>query len=108
MRYAVVLTAGAEQDLAAIHDYLLEIEGAAVAARMLKRLEHVSKRLATVPERGAWPRELAALGIREYRQILMKPWRIIYRVIEKEVVIMLIADSRRDMQSLLARRLLAP
>jgi toxin ParE1/3/4 len=50
---------------------------------------------------------LLALGIREYRQAFFKPYRLIYRVIGKRVFIYLIADGRRDMQSLLSRRLLA-
>jgi hypothetical protein len=35
-----------------------------------------------------------------------KPYRLIYRVVGQQVVIYLIADGRRDMQPLLARRLL--
>jgi toxin ParE1/3/4 len=46
------------------------------------------------------------LGIREYREVFFKPYRIIYRVVEKNVYIFLIADGRRDMQTLLQRRLL--
>jgi len=47
-----------------------------------------------------------ALGIREYREVFLKPTRIIYRIIEKKVYILLIADGRRDMDALLQRRLL--
>lgn len=54
----------------------------------------------------AIPRELSALGIREYRQLFFKPYRVIYRVLDGRVIIYLIADGRRDMESLLARRLL--
>ena len=36
----------------------------------------------------------------------MKPYRVIYRVVDRDVAILLIADGRRDMQSLLATRLL--
>lgn len=46
------------------------------------------------------------MGIREYRQTFFKPYRVIYRVIGQRVYIYLIADGRRDMQTLLARRLL--
>ena len=46
------------------------------------------------------------MGIREYRQTHFKPYRLIYRVIGERVYVYVIADSRRDMQSLLARRLL--
>jgi toxin ParE1/3/4 len=46
------------------------------------------------------------LGIREYREVFFKPYRLIYRIIGNKVYIMLIVDGRRDMQSLLQRRLL--
>jgi len=62
--------------------------------------------LSEFPERGAYPKELLALGVREYREIFFKPYRIIYRVLDKNVYVLLIADGRRDMQSLLQRRLL--
>ncbi|MCZ6629180.1 MAG: type II toxin-antitoxin system RelE/ParE family toxin, partial [SAR324 cluster bacterium] len=58
--------------------------------------------------RGAHPRELLSLGIREYREVFFKPYRILYQVAETRVMVMLIADGRRDMQTLLQRRLLAP
>ena len=48
--------------------------------------------------------KLAALGIKEYRQTAFKPYRVIYRVVGSQVVIYLIIDGRRDMQSALARR----
>lgn len=106
MRYQVLLTAGAERDLAGIYDYIAEFDSRASADYVLDQLIKVTKNLATYPERGTHPRELQALGIREYRQVFFKPYRLIYRVIEKQVFIYLIADGRRDMQSLLARRLL--
>ena len=58
------------------------------------------------PERGSYPKKLLALGIREYRQAHFKPYRIIYRVSGKQVIIYIIADGRRDMQTLLTRRML--
>ncbi len=66
----------------------------------------VGESVATFPERGSYPPELLALGIREYRQAFFKPYRVIYRVIGKQVIIYVITDGRRDMKSLLARRLL--
>ena len=70
-------------------------------------LPEVAESLAAFPERGAYPKELLALGIREYRQAHFKPYRLIYRVIGKQVFIYMIADGRRDMQALLSRRMLA-
>jgi len=36
----------------------------------------------------------------------IKPYRVIYRIMENQVFVYLIADARRDMQTLLERRLL--
>lgn len=47
------------------------------------------------------------MGIREYRETFFKPYRIVYHIDDARVFISLIADGRRDMRSLLARRLLA-
>ncbi len=65
----------------------------------------VAQRLTEFPERGSHPRELAALGIRDYRQTAFRPYRVIHRVLGSHVVIYLMVDGRRDLQSVLARRL---
>jgi toxin ParE1/3/4 len=63
--------------------------------------------LRTFPLRGGVPNELDALGVRDYRQLLSRPYRIIYHFDDKVVDILMIADGRRDMQTLLTHRLLA-
>lgn len=105
-RYDVLLSHGAEQDLEAIHDYIAEFDGVTHANHVLDRLMEVVDGLARFPERGSYPKELLALGIKEYRQTAFKPYRVIYRVSGTQVVIYLIADGRRDMASMLTRRLL--
>jgi toxin ParE1/3/4 len=105
-RYEILLTRGAEQDLESIHDYIAEFDCVENADRVLDQLMDVVTSLAQFPERGSHPKELLPLGIKEYRQASFKPYRVIYRVIGNQVVIALIIDGRRDMQSLLARRLL--
>lgn len=105
-RYEVLLTQGAEQDLEALHDYISEFDSVANANHVLDRLMELVEGLAQLPERGSYPKELVALGIKEYRQTSFKPYRVIYRVEGTQVVIYLIGDGRRDMQSVLARRLL--
>jgi toxin ParE1/3/4 len=105
-RYEVLLTQGAQQDLESIYDYISELDGAANANHVLDRLMELVEGLAQFPERGSYPKELVALGIKDYRQTSFKPYRTIYRVLGSQVVIYLIVDGRRDMQSVLARRLL--
>ena len=104
--FDVLLTEGAEQDLEAIHNYIAEFDCLANANYMLDQLMEIMESLSRFPERGSYPKELVSLGIKEYRQTLFKPYRVIYRVTGNQVIIYLIADGRRDMQSVLGRRLL--
>jgi toxin ParE1/3/4 len=105
-KFQVLLTEGAEQDLEAIHDYISEFHCVANANDVLDELMNVVASLSTLPERGSYPKELVGLGIKEYRQTTFNPYRVIYRVAGSQVNIYLIADGRRDMQTVLARRLL--
>ncbi len=106
MRFDVFLTEDAARDLEELHAYVAEHDSPAKADHVLERIEDVIERLSRFPQRGSHPRELLALGIREYRQVSFKPYTVIYRVLGKRVYVYVIADGRRDMQSLLARRLL--
>lgn len=108
MAYSVVLTDDALRDLDDLCAYIAENDSHGSADYVLDRIEKALNSLAELPERGRHPRELAALGIRAYREIFFKPYRLIYRAEKRRVVVFLIADGRRDMQSLLARRLLNP
>lgn len=105
-KYEVLLTEDAERDMESIYDYIADFDCKAGADCVLDHLLEVVEGLTALPERGAYPKELAALGIRDYRQTAFKPYRVIYRVMGRKVYLYMIADGRRDMHSLLARRLL--
>lgn len=96
----------AEQDLEDLYTYIAKFDSPKNADYVLERLLDVAESLAIPPERGSQPKEFRSLGIQEYRQVFFKPYRAIYRVFDKKVVIYVIADGRRDMQGLLSRRLL--
>jgi len=106
-KYRVELTEGAEADLEALHDYITEYRSRGQADELLDALLERIDTLERFPERGAVPKELAALGITEFRQLLLPPYRLIYRVMATAVFVSVIADGRRDMQALLQRRLLS-
>lgn len=105
-RYNVQVTEGAERDLAEIVAFLAEREGLALAEQILGGILGTATELAHFPERGSHPKELKALGIRDFRQAFFQPYRLIYRMAGRQVFLYLIADGRRDLQSLLERRLL--
>ena len=106
MPFVVLLTNDAARDLDELYDYLADHDAPKKAEYVLEQIEKALSRLSEFPERDAYPKELQALGIREYREVFFKPYRIIYRIMDKNVYVLLIADGRRDMQSLLQRRLL--
>ena len=106
MPFEVQLTADAVRDLEDIHDDISERGSPSEAAYVLERIEGAFTSLSEHPRRGSYPKELLDIGIREYREVFFKPYRIIYRVIASNVYVLLIADGRRDMQTLLQRRLL--
>jgi toxin ParE1/3/4 len=106
MPFQVVLTEDAERDLEAIVTHIASHDSAQSAEHVLGRILDIAESLATEPTRGSVPRELRGLGDQDYRQVFFKPYRLIYRVVDERVAIYLIADGRRDMQALLARRLL--
>ena len=107
MRHAVLLTEDAERNLEELHRYIAETDSAAHAGLVLDRIVELADKLAEHPERGTVPAELRTLGTQDYRQLFFNPYRGIYRVYDDRVIIHLIAVGRRDMQSLLVRRLLA-
>ncbi len=105
-KYTVVIDAGAERDLEEIVDYIAEHDSIDRATDIGARIENSTAGLATFPNRGAHPKELVEYGNRDFREIYFKPYRILCRVVRSEVIVVLIADGRRDMHSLLDRRLL--
>ena len=103
--YNVLLTDSAVKDLEELDEFILSNDSVDSADYILGKHDDVIGTLEEYPERGDYPPELAAIGIQDYREIFFKPYRVIYRVIENKVYIYLVVDGRRDMQTLLQRRL---
>jgi toxin ParE1/3/4 len=108
MSFTVLLTRDAARDLEELYDYIALHDTTGKAEHVLERIERALMGLSESPERGAYPKELLALGIREYREVFSKPYRIIYRIAGDVVYVLIIVDGRRDTQSLLQRRLVQP
>ena len=101
---AVHWSAEAEFDLHEIVRYLLHASPAA-ARSVLKRLRTAVNALQRFPRRGRVVPELQRLGIEEWRELVIRPYRVIYTVERDSVEIDAVLDSRRDVEALLHRRL---
>ena len=106
MSITVYLTNGAAQDLEEIHEYIALYDVQGKTDYVLTQIENTFLSLSESPDRGVYPKELSRLGIREFREIFFKPYRIIYRSKGCNVYILLIVDGRRNLQALLQRRIL--
>ena len=106
MAYRVVFSADAEADLDEILAYVAENDGDQRAGTLILALQSVSAKLADLPNRGGVLKDFRSIEAIEYREVHYKPYRIIYEIIEGQVIIHAVIDGRRDMETLLRQRLL--
>ena len=104
--YRVRIIEDAEHDLIDLYNYVASHDSAEKAGYVLEQLESLCLGLTELPMRGHIPPEFDQIGITSYREIHFKPYRVIYQVIGQDIFIHGVFDGRRDMQSLLERRLL--
>ena len=106
-KYSVQWAGTAQDDLACIVEYIAE-EDVTAALSTLARLEEAARALATLPMRGRVVRELDVFGIQVYRELVVPPWRIVYRIDGGTVLVLAVVDSRRNLEDLLLDRFLRP
>jgi len=106
MIYSVHVISDAEEDLFEIYKYIALYDSVNNAEKLLSGIEDACESLKDFPERGHVPPELDRIGIKIYKEIHYKPYRIIYQIIKKDVYVHCILDGRRDMMTLLEERLL--
>jgi toxin ParE1/3/4 len=104
-KYEVQVTATAKKDLREIVAYISR-HNPQNALKILEKIEARIKTLDHFPDRGGYVPELLKKNIKEYRQITEPPWRILYRVDKNTVTVLLILDSRRNIQDILTLRLI--
>ncbi len=106
MNYNVHLIEGAENDLFEIYKYIAAHDSVHKAESLLNKVEELCSSLKDLPDRGHIPPELDRIGIKQYKEVHFKPYRVIYQIIKNNVYIHCILDGRRDMMDLLQERLL--
>jgi plasmid stabilization system protein ParE len=102
-----VWTVTAEEDLWWIVEFISG-DDVPVALDVLRRFRERAAFLDKFPGRGRIVPELDQHGIRQYRELVMAPWRIVYRVDGAIVYVMAVLDSRRNLEDLLLERLSRP
>lgn len=106
MNYKLVIDPLAKKDIIDIYNYVCNNDSYEKAKDLLTNLEKTYLKLERLPERGHIPPELRNTGIKKYREIHYKHYRIIYEIIDNIVYVHCILDGKRNMQEILANRLL--
>lgn len=103
-RFRVRWAKVAARDLEDIVSYIA-IDSPEKAERVLERIERRAATLGTAPARGRVVPELARFGMRTWRELVLKPHRLIYRIEGDTVTVLALLDGRRDLEDLLLERL---
>ncbi len=97
-------TRTARRDLDVLVDYIAD-DSIENALAVLDRLQARAESLTTAAERGRVVPELRAVDVHQYREVIERPWRIVYRIETESVLVLAVLDGRRDLRSLLLERL---
>lgn len=103
--YTVRWTHLAELDLASIIEYI-QHDRPEIAKEIFVEIRETCADLAYFPQRKRVVPELQHIGIIKYREVLYKRWRIVFSLHASTVDVLLVADSRQNLEDILLRRLL--
>lgn len=103
--YTVYWADIAYKDLDAIIDYI-SIQSIDIALNVLYKIKEKAESLIKFPERGRIVPELKFHNIENYREIILSPWRIIYRIDNNNVYVIAVFDGRRNFEDIIFERLL--
>lgn len=101
--YEIIWARVAENDLKEIIEYIA-FDSSANALRIFKKIKNKASSLYTMPERCCRVSELKDQGVMQYRELIIPPWRIMFRISEMKVYVLSVLDSRRNIEDLLLKR----
>lgn len=92
MAREVVWTFRALQDVETIADYIAR-DSPGYAASLVARLVHAARSLVETSERG---RVVPELGDPSIRELIVRPYRLVYRVGEQRIEVLAVIHGRRE------------
>ena len=104
-RYSVIWAREAENDFHNLIDYLI-MNDSATTERIFEEILQNADSLATFPERRWLVPEISAPISSNIHEIFFKPWRMIYRILDDQVRILMLIDGRKPLDDELMRFLL--
>jgi toxin ParE1/3/4 len=106
MSFKIIILESAEHDLKELRSYIVKDFSQETWQKTFGRIKEAIRNLKTFPYAGSIPEEFEKINLSQYGQVISGMNRIIYEVRQDSVYIHLIADTRRDLKTVLIRRLL--
>ncbi|MDT8318301.1 MAG: type II toxin-antitoxin system RelE/ParE family toxin [bacterium] len=94
----------ARADLLGIIEYIAK-DSPDNAKKILKNIKGKASNLYLSPQQGRVVPELEEQGITQYRELIIKQWRIIYRITDNTVFVLSVLDARQNVEDILLNRL---
>lgn len=104
-KYNILWTKQAAIDLEEIYEYIY-LDKPETALKILNKIKTSCIALKNNPEKNRIIPEIAEIGLIDYRELIITPYRILYKLKNNEVFIFAVVDGRRDMESFLFNRIL--
>ena len=102
-KYEVIWTETAENDLLKIIEYIAQ-NSLTNALKILRKIKKQADDLYHSPMRCRIIPELYEHGITQYREMIIKPWRVMYRISNGKVYVISVLDSRQNIEDILLKR----
>ncbi len=103
-KYKVIWSETAHADLIGIIEYIAQ-DSPANAKKILKSIKNKASTLYLSPEQGRVVPELQEQGITQYRELIINPWRLMYRNTDNTVLVLSVLDARQNVEDILLNRL---
>lgn len=102
--FEVLVSKAAFKDLQVISDFYLLTATDLVAEKLITRIENGFETLNQFPERGNPVYELVTIGVMQYKQLLVKPFRLIYSINNQQVRVHMVLHQKQSIQKALVQR----
>ncbi len=104
-KFEVIWTKSAKFDLEEIIEYI-KYDSKDQAKQIFFEIKNTCDNLYYFPKRNRIVPELMNIGISKYRELIYKRWRIIYKIDDTKVYILLVVDCSRNLEDVLFKRLI--
>jgi toxin ParE1/3/4 len=99
----IIWTDTAKNDLREIINYIA-YNSISIAQDKLNLIKEKSTEILDFPEKGRIIPELEKENITSYREIIISPWRLMYKIQNNCIYILAVIDGRRNIEDILLKR----